>query len=262
MNAFERAQRDPRSTAELIETALVEAGQDQFIEGHNYAVVILQTRGSREILEATLSLCASPDPKRRELAAEILGQLGFGDRTFPEECCDALLGLVRHDPDLQVLIVAVFAFGHLRNRRGDPDLIALKAHPDREVRQGVAFSLNGATSPEAIRTLLELMEDPYELARDWATTAIGDLESGDGPEIRAALWRRIGDSDRIVRAEALNGLARRHDRRAIPRIIAELSGEDAESFHEAAMTVLGLEAGNSLSTAYLVKALRRSLVVD
>ena len=262
MNGLQRALRDPRSAAELIEPALAEAERDDFIDIHDPAVSILQTRGSREILNATLGLCASPDPKRRALAAEILGQLGFGDRTFPEECCDALLDLVRRDADRDVLTTAVFALGHLGNRRGDPDLIALKAHPDNEVRRGVAFSLNGATSLEAIQTLLELMEDPYELAQDWATTAIAELESGDSPEIRAALWQRVSDSDRIVRAEALNGLARRQDRRAVLRIIAELSGADADSFHDAAKTVLGLEEGQSFSTAYLLKALRRSLVVD
>ena len=125
----------------------------------------------------------------------ILGQLGSPERTFREECCDALLHLVGHDSDRRVLIVTVFALGHLGNRRCEPDLIALRDHADDDVRHGVAFALCGTDRPASVQALL----------------------------------RRASDSDAIIRAEALHGLARRRDERVVPYLVAELAalGEKA-----------------------------------
>jgi HEAT repeat protein len=156
------------------------------------------------------------------------------------------------------LAVAVSALGHLRNRRCEPDLITLKNHPDEEIRHGVAFALCGTENPASVQALLELMEDPYEMARDWATTSIGQTVSIDGPEIRAALLRRANDSDEITRAEALHGLARRHDGRVLPYLIAELRTKRGKEhlFDEAAKTFLGLDEAIDVNSEELLAALR------
>src|SRR3954468_12490891 len=159
---------DTWSTAALIEAAFAEHESDA--DAPCPAMVALHHRGNREVLEAAPTLCRSLDPKWRSLGAKILGELGSPDRTFPEECCDALVALLRHDSSPDVLISAVYALGHLSNRRCDPDLLALKDHPEPIIRKGVAFSLMGTTLPAAMPVLLQLMEDPYEQARDWATT--------------------------------------------------------------------------------------------
>src|SRR5471032_134427 len=106
--------RDTRSITELIETALIEEARDDDMlgEGKYYAVSVLHHRGTREVLDAARALCASPDPARRELGALILGQLGSRERTFPEECCDALLELVRNDVEIDVKSMAIYALGH------------------------------------------------------------------------------------------------------------------------------------------------------
>lgn len=263
MSKLEEMKRDPRSTAELVETALSEQelDEDHWFEHSDQlsALVVLQARGTAEVLEAARMLCRSPDSKRRALAATVLGELGSPERTFPEECCDALVGLLRTDKDEHVLMSAVFAFGHLGARGGDLDIIALKDHPKEAIRHGVAFALAGATSPEAVRTLLELMEDSYEPARDWATTNIGEYEEIDGPEIRDALWRRTGDESEFVRAEALNGLARRGDEAVLPPLIAEMSREDDNSgrLDNAAKAILHLDEERSFSTEELLAALKQ-----
>jgi HEAT repeat protein len=259
MSGLERMQRDSRSTADLIETALAEAEWEEVPLGHLLAVAVLHARGTREVLEAALILCGSPNPKRRALGARILGELGSPERTFPEECCDALLDLVRRDDDRRVLVKAIFAFGHLGScQRCEPDLIALRNHPDEDVRHGVAFALQGATSPSAVQALLELMDDPYEMARDWATTSIGGTVSLDGPEIRAALLRRATDDDEITRAEALHGLARRKDERVVPYLIAELpvDRERTYLFEDAAKAFLGVDEEQKVDSAALLAALR------
>jgi HEAT repeat protein len=258
ISGLERSQRDSRSTAELIETALAEADWNEVPLGHYLAVAVLHARGTREILDAALILCGSPNPKRRALGAEILAELGSPERTFPEECCEALLDLVRHDADRRVLIAAVFAFGHLgRCQRCEPYLIALRNHPDEDIRHGVAFALQGATSPSAVQALLGLMEDSYAMARDWATTSIGQTVSIDGPEIRAALLRRATDDDEITRAAALHGLALRKDDRVVSYLIAELpvNRERPGLFDDAAKAFLDLDGERNIDSAALLSVL-------
>lgn len=205
-------------------------------------MVVLQARGGRDVLDAMRALCVSPDPARRRLATRVLGELGLPDRSFPEECGDALLALLR-DPDDEVRVSAVFALGHLRARRADPALIELRNDPSADIRHGVAFALNGATSPQAVSALLQLMDDPNPLARDRATTAIGAYREIDGPEIREALLKRASDEDIFTRAEALKGLAVRRDKRVAPLMIEELTGPETRHFEyvfEAALELLGI----------------------
>jgi HEAT repeat protein len=258
MTGFDKWKQDRRSTADLIEAALAQEDRDE--EAANHALVALHVRGTRDVLDPALRLCQSPEPRRRRLAAVILGQLGTPDRTFPDECREALAELVRHDRDIRVLIAAVFAMGHREKPCGEPELIALRHHPNDVVRHGVAFSLCGATSENAVEALLELMDDPYELARDWATTSIGMTTALDGPEIRHALLRRASDDDEITRAEALHGLARRGDKRAVPYLLAELSanGSNGYLFEDAAKAYLGIDEGQDIDRKALLSSLTKA----
>ena len=101
------------------------------------------------------------------------------------------------------------------------------------------------------------MDDPYAVARDWATTSIGQTVSVDGPEIRAALLRQVEDDDEITRAEALHGLARRQDERALPYLLAELSlpREYGYLFADAAKTYLGFDKDEAIDPDTLIAAL-------
>jgi HEAT repeat protein len=166
IGGLQSLQSDSRSTAEVIETALADAERKDDLPENYRDIAVPHARGTRDVLTAALALCGSPDPKRRAMGAEILRQLGPPERTFREECCDALLDLVRHDHDRQVLIAAVFAFGRLDNRRCEADLIALRHHTDEHIRHGVAFALCGTEEPASVQALLQLMEDPYARVRD------------------------------------------------------------------------------------------------
>jgi HEAT repeat protein len=220
------------------------------------ATVELQDRGTREVLDAALTLCGSLDARWRSVAACILGQLGRPERTFPEECCDALIALLR-DSEEDVLITALYGLGHLGNRRCDPHVLRFESHPEPAIRKGVAFSLAGTTLPEAVPVLLRLMDDPYVEARDWATTTLGAATLFDTPEIRAALLKRATqDDDAMTRGEALHGLARRGDRRAMPLLIAELSGDEANHFEDAARACLGVDDDETVPIEALLESLR------
>jgi HEAT repeat protein len=221
------------------------------------ATVALHERGSREVLEAALTLCTSLDPRWRSLGARLLGELGSPERTFPEECCDALVGLLR-DPSDTVVISAIYALGHLGNHRCDSEVLALRDHPDPAIRKGVAFALSGTSLPEAVPILLKLMEDPDVEARDWATTTLGQAPSFDGPEIRAALLARAKDDDEIVRGEALHGLALRGDGRCRFLLAAELErpGDHPHLFADGAKLCLGIDEDAEIAVQELLAGLR------
>jgi hypothetical protein len=58
--------------------------------------------------------------------------------------------------------------------------------------------------------------------RDWATFGLGTQLAIDGVHVRSALMARIDDSNGDVRDEALVGLARRRDRRALTSLQTRL----------------------------------------
>jgi HEAT repeat protein len=246
---------DTWSTAALIEAAFVEQNDDTFASCP--ATVALQARGTREVLDAALTLCRSLDSKWRSLGATILGELGDPDRTFPEECCSALIGLLR-DSSQEVQISALYGLGHLGNHRCDTELLAFADHPEPRIRKGVGFSLLGTSLPTAVPVLLRLMEDSYVESRDWATTTLAESICFDGPEVRAALLdRATDDDDDMTRGEALRGLAWRGDKRATGLLIDELAASpDGYYFVDAAKIILGIDEEEDVPPEALLDALR------
>ena|SRR5438270_8722120 len=91
------------------------------------------------------------------------------------------------------------------------------------------------------------MED--EDVRNWATFGLGSQADIDTAEIRAALLERVTDSHNETRGEALVGLARRKDPRALEPIIQELRSEH--------IGILALEAAETLGDPRLLPALLR-----
>lgn len=267
--AMSKAKRtDSRPLDVLIAAALAEAEREAareqaMLEGEHFAIAVLHERGTRDVLDAALLLCRSADAQRRKLGAQILGQLGWPERTFPEECCDALLALVQQDPDLAVIVQAIYALGHLGHGRAVPALAALQNHHDSEVRRGVAFSLCGHDTPEAVSALMHLARDPEMEVRDWATTGIAQSLAIDGPSIRKVLLERAIDEDGLIRAEALSGLAQRQDSRALPHLRAELIAEQErpDLFIDAAKVFLGWDDDRDASVEELLAALDHAATV-
>lgn len=197
-------------------------GGEEDDEGVWEAVGSLQRRGTREVLEAAARLLESPLPRARRQGADILGQLGIPERTFPEECVRLLLELLRRESEPSVLHAVAVALGHLQATRAVPELVKLKGHPSEEVRSGVVHGLAGQSLPEAVSALIELSEDPGEDVRNWATFELGSLTEVDTPQLREALLRRLTDANEEVRGEALVGLAQRKDPRVVEPLMAAL----------------------------------------
>src|SRR5206468_5739139 len=76
--------------------------------------------------------------------------------------------------------------------------------------------------------------------RDWACYGLGTrLSDVDTPVVRNALAVRLTDTDPHVRCEALLGLARRQDPRALPAVRARLEGDEVRLAEIQAAGALG-----------------------
>jgi HEAT repeat protein len=221
---------------ELIGIALCESDEDP----HWDAIWALRRHGTQEVFERAVELCRSGCAFERRLGADILGQLGVPDRTFPKESLQALLNLLEGETDPNVLNSVLVALGHIKDRAAIAPSLGFLSHADAAVRYGLVFALTGYDDPRAIAALIELTKDSDTEIRDWATFGLGSIiEEVDTPELRDALFERLSDSGWMTRCEAIVGLAHRKDARAVPAIAAELSSGDVGSLAVEAASLIG-----------------------
>lgn len=242
---------DPRSTNALFQVALRFEGDTAYD-----AVAALHWRGTHEILERCIVLSRSNDAKERARAADILGQLGIPDRTFPDQCFDNILRLLS-DIDPQVISAAIMGLQHLDRDRAAPFILPYARHADTNVRFAVAVALGGVETLPAISALLTLSADRDDEVRDWSTFALGQLSEGDSDEIRDALANNLTDEDADVRYEAAIGLGRRGDNRAVKLVMDILRANPDDLFaREAAETLLDQKDSEKASSRDILQALK------
>ncbi len=223
------------STAEIIELAY--ANQDE--EEYWCHIAILHQRGTICEFEAAKELSESADPVRREIGADILGQLGWSERTFQAESVEILIKLLA-DPEDDVVASAAFSLGHRNDPAAIATLIKLINHPNDRVRFGVTTGLSCHDDSHAIEGLIVLSNDKDEEVRNWATFGLGTQIDANTPEICSALLARLSEENQEIRGEALLGLARHHHPEAITYLKQELNGES--------INVLMLEAAEALAS--------------
>jgi hypothetical protein len=245
---------DPRTTEELIQLALLAPEEDEdCLQERWYFAYLLQCRGNREVLDRSLKLTQSSILEQRSLGINILGQLGVPDRTFPNECLTALLGLLEVEFDPLILRDICIALGHLHDPRSIEPQLKFCLHPDWEVRYGVVSGLSGHNDERAIAGLIGLSADVCPLIRNWATFGLGTLIEVDTPAIRSALYQRFliedseDDETAEIYGEALVGLANRKDTRIFSRIMQELMSDR--------VSMLAIQAAEALADKRLYPAL-------
>lgn len=210
------------------------------------AVSALRCIGTREVFEQAAAWCKSGNPMERARGADILAQLGktveHQSNTFPEESYAVVTQMLQLETDVQPLISAIHALGHLDNPAAIPLISPYKNHPVSEVRFAVACALGPfANDAAAIQALMILTSDADDDVRDWAVFGLGNLGDADSPEIRDALFSRLNDSDENVREEALVGVAKRKDTRVLPALLAALNQSEAD---DPGVTELTIEAAD------------------
>lgn len=212
--------KDGRPTDELVDLYLAAPDTD---DGQQ-ALATLHHRGGDAELAHGARLAKAATEAERVAGADILAQLGWEERTHLEDSVAILLTLL-DDPSDAVVSAAAIALGHRHHPRAIQPLVELARHPNPQVRHGVVHGLTGHEDLAAVAALIELTRDPDRDVRGWATFAIAQCTDRDSPELREALSARTEDQDPEVRGEALIGLARRGDPRALPLVRAELRGE-------------------------------------
>ncbi len=196
--------------------ALAQAEGDQAEEAYWLAVTQLQATPTKPVFDRCLAWCSSGAPNERRLGADVLGQLGYADRSYPfRRRTYPVLDRLLDDDSPPVVQAALVALGHLGPTHLIPKVAQLSKHADPSVRQAVVSALGAQQDSLAVSTLIELSTDEVASVRDWSTFSLGSQIDLDTVALRDALAARLGDPDPDTRAEAICGLARRKDSRAL-----------------------------------------------
>jgi HEAT repeat protein len=216
----------------------------------------------RPALDAGLGLVRSTDPVERTVGCDLLGELcAPDDHGWGPQVATALVALAKTESEPGVLASMARAFGRTGSPSGAPVLIWLSAHPEARVRLQAAAALyfcgldagelRGAAGPDpelVQRILVGLMGDTDSEVRNWATFELGTQTRMDGHAIRDALFRNTSDRDPDTRDEAILGLARRRDPRAVDVLVRQLREPD--------VSTVAVEAACYVADARLLPALQ------
>ena len=220
------------------------------------AIALLQARGTPELLARVEALVRSTSVRRRVLGLEIAAQLrapghahDYQADPYALETTQAMFVEALRDADPRVVRSAICGLGHQPLPAALPALLAHLAHPDLRVRFALAYTLGSYPGPEATAALMHLAIDRDDLVREWATFGIGTLSEADDDAVRTLLWTNAHDPYRDVRGEAVVGLARRSDPRAIELLKTRLLDDDCRVYE--------LEAAEEMPSAELLEPLQR-----
>jgi HEAT repeat protein len=154
------------------------------------------------------------------VAADVLGAVACVDPTSASAIADTLIPRLHVEHDASVLDSVITALGHAGDSRARAGVVKHADHPDERVRLAVAWSLPSLGLDEgSLAAMRRLSSDPEAQVRDWATFGLAESDARDAATTEA-LAARSADPHDDTRAEAILGLARRHDpgaRRLIER---------------------------------------------
>jgi HEAT repeat protein len=225
--------------------ALARAAEDE--DAYWEAVSELHARPEERTFKLAEVLCDSFAAGERCLGADVLGQLGVepggtpAESPFASAAGGVLARLLAEDDEPAVLSSAAVSLGHLRDERAIDPLVALAAHADPMVRRAAVHGLMGHDDDRAVAAMILLSGDEDGDVRDWATFSLGVQIDRDTADVREALAARLGDEHGDTHAEAVRGLARRRDERALG---AALEANGASSTIDEAVVLLGASTGD------------------
>jgi HEAT repeat protein len=188
----------------------------------------------REALDRGLALLRRSDAVERAVGCDLLAELcSPDDHGWGPEVAVALVAMAQAEDDPDVLRPLVRAIGRAGHPSGLPLLDRLSSHPDPDIRCHVAtavyFCDDNGDAENVQRILIGLMSDEDDDVRDWATFGLGTQTHLDGADVRDALLRSTGDPDEETRDEAILGIARRRDHRALDVVAGRLGEGDVSN---------------------------------
>lgn len=217
------------------------------LEDFDESLALVHYRGGKEEFQLAKSYLSSDDPIDRALGAEILGQLGWQDRTYLSESVDLLIPALKDNDELVVSSVC-FALGHRAESRAVPHILKLAKSSSEKIRYAVVSALLGVETKDAIDAMISLSKDSDYDVRNWAMFGLGSQIEVDTTEIRNALFIGASDIDSEIRGEALLGLAERGDYRVVDLLLSEWDSYDL-------ISPLSLEAAEKTASIRLYSKL-------
>ena len=220
------------------------------IEQNNWDINLglVHYRGGEEEFQLGKTYLNSDDSLDRGVGADILGQLGWRDKTFLDLSVSLLISALQDKVD-NVVYCDCIALGHRCDEKAIAHVIKFAQSPSTEIRNGVVFALLGQESAEAIDVMLLLSCDEDIDTRNWAMFGLGTQQiASDSPDIRQALLKGTSDKDSEIRGEALVGLANRNDSSIVQLIINEW-----ETVEE--VSILSIEAAEIVASSRLYSTL-------
>jgi HEAT repeat protein len=221
--------------AELFSQAVTGSQQAVQLAEHDQSWELLRraaASGGAAVRLAATRL-ADPDPTVRAAACDLLGLASDLHEQVRADAAAALIALAATESDADVHWSIATALGATRDGRAIPVLVDLAGSPDSDVRFRVANALPDVLDDHpdgpGVGALIDLCGDPDRDVRDWATFGLGRVSTADGTAVRQALCDRTLDDHRSVRLEAVRGLARRRDARALPLVRGLLAEREVEA---------------------------------
>jgi len=144
---------DVRTIDELVNFALSEVSEELAWQ----AVSVLHRRGTAEVLQYAKRLSTSPCDRERRLGADILGQLGVPDRTFPVECATILRGMLDIEQDAAVLTSALIALSFQNCADAIPLVVRFSNHSSANVRHALYLLWPQKSVPLHVPSALSVM---------------------------------------------------------------------------------------------------------
>ena len=158
-----------------------------------------------------------------------LGTRMNGHPEHAHDCVAELSEMLTDVTDPAVTAHIVESLGHGWTDAACRAVLPLAGHATAVVRLAVTQALHLPDDPnlaqQTLDAMVRLSADVSDDVRDWATFTLGSQFDVDSRDVRAALADRLDDPSEAVRAEALVGLARRHDDRALDAARAGLSND-------------------------------------
>lgn len=186
----------------------------------------LQGRCNEEAFSVIKDCSVSTATIHRCAAASVLGEFGVSVGSPFETQSLPILERLLNDAEPSVVAASLYALGHIHKGNLDT-LIGLQSSANAEIRRALVHALISRPEIEAIEALISFSRDDDTYCRDWATFGLGSMTTMDSPVIRDTLAARLMDSDQSTREEAIVGLARRVDQRAIEAILEALGASSA-----------------------------------
>lgn len=224
--------------SEILEPALTQAlGPEENPDAYWAAMREVQQREPAQVWEALVPLASSPDPVLRTLVPDVLRYLGGQPCPLLEQSIVLLREMLATEQDVLVLGAIATAFVDLRHPAVVELLLPLTRHELGEVRLSAVHGLIQATE-QVMDRFVELASDPEAEVRHWvlfALTALLEVRPQHANRLKEVFAKALNERHLEAKAEAVLGLARCRDRRAIePICIGLRSKSPMEPYKDAA----------------------------